>query len=63
MNVLMAVTRQRRNLHRIQRAYLTVAKAAVRNRDNAAFQMAHLRREALISAVRRSFQADCEAAK
>ena len=63
MNVLMAFTRKRRNLIRIQRAYLTVAKQAVKDRDRIAFKRAHFRREALIAAVGRRFQADCEAAK
>lgn len=61
MNVLMAVTKKRRNLMRIEQAFRTERNEAIRKRDDMRLTQVQLRRLRLVDAVERSFKADCKA--
>jgi hypothetical protein len=61
MNLVLAVTKKRRNLIRIQRAYRTEHNRAVRARDQLLMEEVHQRKERLVKRVERTFRWDCGA--
>lgn len=63
MRLLQAVTKKRRNLLRIERAYRTDYQEAVYRRDKERALLATHRRKQLTADVLRIYAAECKAAK